>query len=218
MAAWTDKMPRLVAKRNTKENEMTYKFKKGDKLEVVEGTCDGYLTLGAIVYAVEDEDGDGHCATVPISLEKGGENIGGITAGAGWFASRFKLAEEAIAAPAAIDWTKPLETLGGVEFTLVSTSIRGGQPVCGYVGKSVMLTHFNMDGGYLKNASMHSLNLRNVPPKPVETYVYVNAYDDSVDGALYFSCSYLTRELADEGAHSSRVSRIKILLVEGQYD
>ena len=109
-----------------------------------------------------------------------------------------------------------METAEGAEFTLVSTSIRGDQPVCGYLGESAMLAHFNVDGSYLKSGRKHYCDLRNAPPKPVETYVYSNVYKEC--GTLTSPCTYSTRALADKGASSGRVGCIKILLVEGQYD
>ena len=196
-------------KRNTKENEMTYKFKKGDKLEVVEGTCGDYLALGSIVYAVEDAD----VVSIQVSDEKGGEPIGG----SGWYVSRFKLAEDATTALTAIDWTKPLETTNGLAVTLMSTEGRGKLPVKCYISTSESLSSFDINGVYDGRPGMVCNNLRNVPPKPIETYVYFNVYKEDEE-TLSTPCTYSTRELADKGASSGRVGCIKVLLVEGQFD
>ena len=193
---------------------MTYKFKKGDKLEVVGGTCGPSLEVGMIVYATEDEVGDGYWWTVQVSAEKNGDNIG--DALGGWITKRFKLVEEAKIAPATIDWTKPLETANGLSVTLMSTEGRGKLPVKCYISTSESLSSFDINGVYDGHPGMVWNNLRNVPQKPLQTYVYSNVYKEV--GMLMSPCTYSTRELADKGASSGRVACIKTLLVEGQFD
>lgn len=181
-------------------------FKVGDRVKCVR--ANNLLTEGK-EYTVTE-------ATTWYSDER--VSVDGINnRGLGFDENRFVLV------PTVIDYTKPLETVEGVPFTLLSTEARGNYPVVGYIATNTRLAHFDLDGTYHSDGSTFGnntsprYNIRNVQPKPVEAEMFVNVYK-SASGTLKSGSMYETAALADGMADSGRVARIKVRLVEGRYD
>lgn len=126
-------------------------------------------------------------------------------------ASRFKAFEGS-----AIDFSKPLETGDGRPVVLVTATGRGDYPVLAYVGDQPTVTSFTKDGKYYTGTNTPALDLRNVPPKPLERELYVNI--NKTGDFLTNGRMYVSRREADHSASSSRVGCMKITMVEGQYD
>ncbi len=129
-------------------------------------------------------------------------------------------------ANSAINWELPIETVGGVTAELITTTARSPNnqyPVMAYVGTSPIPSPFTIDGKSFTGEGM--FDLRNIvaaePDKPIETPVWFNVYRAQRGVRLIATGPFLTREKADEAGGSAeveRVSRIKLMLVEDQFD
>lgn len=177
-------------------------FKKGDVIKYVNDGSYSFITLGKTYLVKEDQIG----SCVDINDDDGDD--------ATYRADVFKLE-----APA-IDFTKPLETVEGVPFTLLSTDARGEFPIIGYINANTRPCYFSLDGTYHGahgDTSSPRYNLRNVQPKPAEAEVFINVYKRD-DGTL--RCTYVHESVAvaDRNAAPSRVARMKVRIVEGRFD
>lgn len=180
---------------------MTFKFKAGDKLEVVTAIAD--LRVGDIVTCTDQRfHSDGEDAMTDVVRDRDGKRT------AGCFAKRFKLVP-------VLDLTKPLETQEGVPFTLVTAEGRGEQPIMGYIGTQETLRSFSKDGTYYGNGSTCVYDLRNVVPKPKTAEVFANVY--MRNGLLSMQTGYDTLQSAKDNAALHCVGRVKVVLVEGQF-
>lgn len=111
--------------------------------------------------------------------------------------------------PMTIDFTKPLQTRNGLPVTLVSTEGRGRQPVMAYIGDSLEVSRFNLDGMWRNrdDREEHSLDLMNVPETKVR---YTNVYSRSNN--------FNSRSEADNYAGPDRIACIRSEYKEGQFD
>jgi hypothetical protein len=176
-------------------------FKEGDVL-VCKNAGGNRLTNGDHYVAKEDSL---HGETRLIN-DEGDSN---------WYSNdRFELASP----KPTIDFTKPLETVSGEPFVLLTAEGRGSEPIVGYVGSSETLSTFNKNGKYYGDNDDSYRDLRNVVPKPLTGEAFVNVYKTSVSEKLFASGLYATAESADLMASEDRVSRMKITLVAGQFD
>jgi hypothetical protein len=183
-------------------------FKKGDKVICINagevaGSAPSNLTLGNTYAVAEDQDS---YTNVEVINDAGKSQ--------GFFPERFGLYEEQ---KPKLDLTKPVETVSGEPFVLLSTEGRGAFNIVGYVGERDYVMNFNDKG---EPASNHpAFKLRNVPAKPQEFEGYFNVYRDD-DGTIYVGSPNDTRAEADQSADYSqtRIGCIKVKLVEGQFD
>jgi hypothetical protein len=113
-----------------------------------------------------------------------------------------------------IDFTKPLQTNGGINaqpVTLITTTGRGNYPVIGYIGDSAKPTVWTARGKK-QLGLISSEDLMNVPPQKIVRYV--NCYqDDAHKGFLYES-----RDKADRSQAANRIACVRIEFTEGQFD
>jgi hypothetical protein len=180
-------------------------FKKGDKVTVVNGDMiDGsemnYLTTGKVYEVAVDQTYD---TNVNVINDQGRSQ--------GYFPQRFKLHEEPVPA---LNLSKPLETISGEPFVLLSKEGRGAFNIVGYVGDRDYVMKFNGKGE--PSCNHPAFKLRNVEEKPLEKEVYFNVYKRG--GELHAGASWSSRARADEEANDDRVGCAKVKLVEGQFD
>ena len=186
---------------------MTEKFKKGDKLVMVnpEGcyTGEGQTHKKGDVFFAKGNA----CGSIVYVQKDDGTDCGGV------FTHRFELAKDYI------DLTKPLETVKGLKVELITILAREGvYPVLAYVGDGTVAINFTKEGKFFNNGVPHEHDLRNV--QPLEAYAYVNLYR-TVDNTAAFR-AYESRTEADE-AHAKykgadvRVGVTKVLVKEGEF-
>lgn len=186
---------------------MTSKINKGDKLVVLNGVSS--LRMGELVTAASDSSG-GTGSMVSVIRDSDSAHYPGC------YSYRFGPAP---AAKVVIDLTKPLETVGGRSFTLLTSAGRSSFPVVGYLDDANgRLSEYTTEGAC---ASGHPvMNLRNVAVKPMTTelVIYKNLYIE--DGKLVAYGYHKTREQANNNAGSGRVGVNKVVttLTEGQFD
>jgi hypothetical protein len=117
-----------------------------------------------------------------------------------------------------IDWTKPLQTIGGMPFEILTLNAKDvDYPVVGYVDSSMNLREYTLNGCVRDMSSI--FNLTNVP-EYVE--MWQNIYENgAVDGSrynsnIYYSYIYSTKEEADRSdkADNKRIDCIKIKVLK----
>lgn len=109
-----------------------------------------------------------------------------------------------------IDFTKPLFTAEGSPVTLVTAQGRDSKyPVLAYESTAKTLSKFKLNGEHSSKEARRSLT-NEVPPK--EHVLYLNVYGGGSSSA------YRTRKQADEVANKTRVSCIRVVCAEGQFD
>lgn len=114
-----------------------------------------------------------------------------------------------------LDFSKPLQSGGGTEVTLLSTEAKGDFPIVVQM-PSGDIRLFDRQG---KSKVSYFTNIRNVPPAPKEITKYINVYESGSVG------TYSSRENADEASriHSAcgggkRIACQKVVLIEGTFD
>lgn len=108
-----------------------------------------------------------------------------------------------------IDLNKPIETQDGRAVRIISTD--GVEPyvLVGYIDQNDQPCTWKADGSYAATSSYHGLDLRNVTPTPIISYV--NIYKEG------FS-HYSSRSEADRHAADSRLGRQRVELIPGTWD
>lgn len=110
-----------------------------------------------------------------------------------------------------IDFSKPLQTVGGTEVTLLSTEAKGDFPIVAQM-LSGEIRLFNRQG---KSKVSYFADIQNAPPKPKEITKYINVYE-SGSTALYSSRA--NADLAISGSGFKRIACQKVVLIEGTFD
>lgn len=113
-----------------------------------------------------------------------------------------------------LDPTKPLQTRDGRKVSLITTEGRGDYPLVGYVGEEDTPTSWTKEGEWRKRGGNFPIDLINIPE---DVYVWINVYKDKA-GKLNRGGVHGSRKSADAMQDDGRISRIRVKLVEGQWD
>jgi hypothetical protein len=109
-----------------------------------------------------------------------------------------------------IDFTKPVQTRDGDQVTILTLEARSNLPVWGYIGDSVLVSGWRIDGTAPNNCSQY--DLINVPEKRT---AYVNILKGAKRWRFYRSAK---EAASDKFPDELLIARVKIEYTEGQRD
>jgi len=115
------------------------------------------------------------------------------------------------------DPTKPVQTRAGEKVRILATDLPGEWPIVAAIiddCDGYEITSYTASGKVFPDGENSPVDLVNIPE---DQFAWVNLYKQP-SGRLYFGSEYSCRGEAVEFSHPSAVGRIKIKLVEGQWD
>lgn len=111
-----------------------------------------------------------------------------------------------------VDWTKPIQTVGGLPARVVCTDMKGHYPILVLVEKGgVESTGLRTLEGRIYDNSFGDRDIINVPPRKMVHYL--NVYRGGLALGIHPN-----REKADLSAAPGRVACVRVEHTEGQYD